>query len=492
MRLLSAVWASCALCAPSMAQDLTRDFAETRLPGIEVYGDRAEGEPGAISILSIEEIEALRADHPAEVLNTLPGVNIQMNSGQEHLIAIRSPVLTSGAGQGSFLILENGVPTRAPAFGNVNSLFELHHETAGAIEVVRGPGSAKYGSNAVHGLINVIAPDTSGENSYSSVLSASTLQRYRGDWTLTGDFSGAETFAALSVQDDLGWRDNTGVDQQKATFRAAFDLGGWDAVAGLTATNLNQETGGFIQGPDAYEDEDIATSNPNPEAFRDAWSARANLRLSRDVGAGRLTFTPYALTQRMIFLQHFLPYQGLEKNGHDSAGLLSRYEMSAGGVDWTFGVDAGWADGFLRETQQRETFGSNDQFPQGVHYDYDVEVLSGALYAEADWKINEDWRVLAGLRGEAHEYSYETAIPPGILGRFQVSPDRDDDFGFVSPKLGVVYSGFDAAELYANYARGARAPQASDLYRIQSQQIPGDADVETLDSLEIGLRGQAF
>ena len=47
-----------------------------------------------------------------------------MNSGQEHLIAIRSPVLTGGAGQGSFLILENGVPTRSPAFGNVNSLIE--------------------------------------------------------------------------------------------------------------------------------------------------------------------------------------------------------------------------------------------------------------------------------------------------------------------------------------------------------------------------------
>jgi outer membrane cobalamin receptor len=101
---------------------------------------------------------------PPEILNQLPGVNVQMNSGQEHLIAIRSPVLTGGAGQGSFLILENGVPTRSPAFGNVNSLIEPHHEVADAIEVVRGPGSAKYGSNAVHGLINVILPEP-GEGS---------------------------------------------------------------------------------------------------------------------------------------------------------------------------------------------------------------------------------------------------------------------------------------------------------------------------------------
>ena len=74
-------------------------------------------------------------------------------------------MLTGGAGQGSFLILENGAPTRAAAFGNVNALFELHHETAGAIEVVRGPASAKYGSNAVHGLVNVIHPGPAGRAS---------------------------------------------------------------------------------------------------------------------------------------------------------------------------------------------------------------------------------------------------------------------------------------------------------------------------------------
>ena len=38
-------------------------------------------------------------------------------------------------------------------------------------------------------------------------------------------------------------------------------------------------------------------------------------------------------------------------------------------------------------------------------------------------------------------------------------------------------------------ARGSRAPQASDLYRLQSQQGTAEAEVETLDSFEIGVRG---
>ena len=96
--------------------------------------DRPPNQPGALAVMVGSEIDDISADHPAELLNTLPGVNIHINSGQEHLLAIRSPVLTGGAGQGSFLILQNGVPTRSPAFGNVNMLFEVHHEVAEAVE----------------------------------------------------------------------------------------------------------------------------------------------------------------------------------------------------------------------------------------------------------------------------------------------------------------------------------------------------------------------
>ena len=91
--------------------DATSPFCPERdnrvLATITTFGDRNPEGAGAVSILDAETIASIAADHPAEVLNTLPGVNIHTNSGQEHLIAIRSPVLTGGAGQGSFLILES-------------------------------------------------------------------------------------------------------------------------------------------------------------------------------------------------------------------------------------------------------------------------------------------------------------------------------------------------------------------------------------------------
>lgn len=481
------------LAERGLAPDASSPFCPERsnrvLTTITTYGDRSPEGAGAISILDAETIAAVAADHPAEVLNTLPGVNIHTNSGQEHLIAIRSPVLTGGAGQGSFLILENGVPTRSPAFGNVNSLLEPHHETAEAIEVVRGPGSAKYGSNAVHGLINVILTDPSGYPLRQANASYGSLGRYKGDLIYDQGYLGR---ASLSVQKDTGWRDNTGLFQLKGSGVAETVYAGWNVTAWASASYLEQETADFIQGPDAFKDSEIAKANDDPLAYRDAWSARGALRLEREVADGTLTLTPFARTQQMDFRQHFLPNRSFEKNGHTGLGVMSRYEREATDTfTWRIGADVDLATGYLRESQP-EPFGffpGDARFPVGIHYDYDVDTFVGALWAESDWQLSEALTVLFGLRGETHSYDYANDAPVGINGRFNVPDDRTDDFGFVTPKVGLIYNASDAISLYANYARGSSAPQASDLYRLQSQQIVAEAEVETLDSFEIGARG---
>ncbi|MEM7328480.1 MAG: TonB-dependent receptor [Pseudomonadota bacterium] len=459
------------------------------LATITTYGDRSPEAAGAISILNAESIEITAADHPAEILNTLPGVNIHTNSGQEHLLAIRSPVLTGGAGQGSFLILENGVPTRSPAFGNVNSLLEPHHETAEAIEVVRGPGSAKYGSNAVHGLVNVILTDPGGEELRQVNASYGSLGRYKGDLIYDQGYLGR---ASLSVQKDTGWRDNTGLFQLKSSGVAETVYAGWNVTAWASAAYLEQETADFIQGADAFEDRDLAKANDDPLAYRDAWAARGAVRLEREIANGTLTLTPFARLQQMDFRQHFLPYRGFEKNGHTGLGVMSRFEREASDtVTWRVGADLDLASGYLRETQPTPFgfFPGDSRFPVGVHYDYSVDTIVGAVWGELDWKLSDQLTVLAGLRSEAHSYDYQTDAPVGINGRFNVPADRRDEFGFATPKLGLVYEASEAVSLYANYARGSRAPQASDLYRLQSQQGTAEAEVETLDSFEIGARG---
>lgn len=477
--------ASAVPCALAQESGTPVRLAELRLPSVETYGDRPQAAPGSRAILDAERISETAADRPAEILNQAPGVNIQMNSGQEHLIAIRSPVLTAGAGQGSFLILENGVPARSPAFGNVNSLIEPHLEIADGIEIVRGPGSARYGSNAVHGLINVMLP---GPDSPQTVrASYGTLGRWRADASVNAT---GRVRLNLSLMKDTGWRSRTGADQQKLSAVAGADIAGWDGTVWLSGSNLNQETAGFIQGPRAYKDEGRRKSNPNPEAFRDAWSARAGARLVRDLGPGTLTLMPNLHTQAMVFSQHFLPYGGVEKNAHTGGGLMVRYEFDPGErVSWRFGADTDYASGYLKEIQPLPH--PSPAFPQGLHYNYAVDTLALALWGEAEIALAPGLRLLAGVRTEAHDFDYSTRIPAGIRGRFKVVPDRSDDFSFITPKLGLIWDR-DGYSLYANYARGARAPQVSDLYRLQNLQQPGQVSEETLDSAEIGARGAAL
>ncbi len=472
----------------AMPQAFAQD-AEDRslLPRVVVDGDRLETDPGSVSFIDEDLVSETLADHPAEILNVLPGVNIHTNSGQEHLIAIRSPVLNGGAGQGSFLVLQNGVPTRSPAFGNVNMLFEPHHEIADSIGVVRGPGSAAYGSNAVHGVVDLFLPsaETSGTD---FTISSSTLSRSRGD-IVTGN--GSQVFG-LSVQHDAGWRDDTSVDQQKLYLASAVEFAGWSGQAWLSAMNLNQETGGFIQGFESYEDEDVSESNPNPEAFRDAQFAMAAIDLNRSFGEYDVNVTPYARWQEMEFRQHFLPYKGFEENSHSAFGVMGDVTRYHDDLRWTIGGMVDAASGDLLETQPAPFgfFPGDSRFPVGVHYDYTVETLAFALWGELEYEISDNIRVLAGLRAETHDYDYTTRAPSGVNGRFNVPADRSDSFDLVTPKLGIIWDdAIGNVALYANYARGQRAPQASDLYRLQSLQTVGEVKSETLDSLEIGARG---
>ena len=89
------------------------------------------GEVGSWSAADAEDLDLIGATHPTEALVRVPGVWISRGSGQEHLTAIRSAVLTGAGACGEFLYLENGLPVRPAGFCNVNNLFEHNTEQAG-------------------------------------------------------------------------------------------------------------------------------------------------------------------------------------------------------------------------------------------------------------------------------------------------------------------------------------------------------------------------
>jgi outer membrane cobalamin receptor len=158
MPLLNVLRPALALILLSIGSELQA----ARLDEVIVTATRRPGalidHPGSVSRIAMDSVVLTGATHGSELLNRAPGAMIQRGSGQESLTALRSPVLTGAGACGAVLVLEDGIPIRPVGTCNVNELFEVNVEQAAAVELLRGPGSALYGSSAVHGIVNVITP----------------------------------------------------------------------------------------------------------------------------------------------------------------------------------------------------------------------------------------------------------------------------------------------------------------------------------------------
>jgi len=447
--------------------------------------EQRDGAPAAVAVLEAGELDRIGAQHVSEALNRLAGVALHRGNGAEHLTAIRSPVLTGGAGAGSFLFLEDGVPLRAAGFANVNGLFEAADELAGRIEVVRGPGPSAYGSNALHGLVNVVTPDprTAGVSvrAEAGSFGRASLRAMAGGAT---DFGAASI--GLAVRHEDGWRDDASLLRTALQARADGEAGATRWSLRGSWIHLEQETATFVQGFEAFRDRELSRRNANPEAFRDARALRAALHVEHAFSAGlSANAVIHARSNVMDFRMHFLPGAPLERSGHDSIGLQSALVRDTGGTRLTAGFDAELTDGFLFEFQENPTIGP---FVQGLHYDYSVTALTTAGFVQARREVSPALTLEAGARLEHTHYDYDNRGPDGISGRFLRLPDRTDGFTTFAPNAGFVWRTGERTRLFGRAARGVRAPQTTELYRLQPGQEIDGISPERMDSLELGAR----
>ncbi|NNU15840.1 TonB-dependent receptor [Parvularcula sp. ZS-1/3] len=433
--------------------------------------------PASLSLLDgpIQELISPRA--PAELLNRAPGVFVQSGSGREHLTAIRSPVLTGGAGAGSFLFLQDGIPLRAAGFANVNGLFHAGFPFAESVEVLRGPGDVAYGANALHGAINVrsAAP---GEGDTAFTLSAGSFDRGRA----IGSLNREGLSAGLSVLQDGGYRADSGALELKGQLAAKIGEG----TLRLSVHHLEQETAGFVLGDDAFKDDALRRSNPNPDAFRDVRHALVSFEQPFSAGGWEGTVTPFARATDMEFRMHFLPGTPLEENDHASIGVQSiAFRSLSDAMQVAVGFDADITEGALTEIQTAPTRFS---FVQGVHYDFEVVAQEAAPFAKLLWEASDRLALEGGVRLTHTRYDYDNNTAANVVGRFRRPADREDDFTTVTGKLAGTFAISPGQSVYASLARGARAPQIAELYRIQVNQDPEGIEPETLDSAELGWR----
>ena len=452
----------------------------------------------SLTSINEKELEDLDAQHPKQIFRRSPGVWISRGSGQEHLTAIRSPVLTGPGACGSFLVLEYGLAVRPTGFCNVNGLFETFYEMATKVETITGPASARYGANAMHGVINILSQPISSENKIYTNIGPNDYKNFKiragnqKNLSFDGFFAGND-----------GFRDQSGYDQQKIRIQSNFLISSWSTTLKATLTNLNQETAGYINGLDSYKDEDFSKRNFNPEAYRDANSQRISLRLTRENNNTVDAITAYIRNNDMKFFQHFLPGTPLEENNHTSVGAVFQRISDYEAFSFVRGFQFDLAKAELTEIQKDALTTSsafnNATRPQGKHYDYEVDSLVYAIFAGIeDFYINDHLNLFADARAEFIEYDYsnnmisgntkEDGTNCGFGGCYYNRPaDRTDNFNEISARIGLV-TNFQKLNYFAQISLGFRPPQINEAYRLQKKQNVTDIDSETLTMLEVGSR----
>jgi iron complex outermembrane recepter protein len=455
--------------------------------------------------VSGQELQLVSESHPAQIFAQVPGAWVTQGGGQESLTGLRSPLFTGQGACGAFLLLEDGIPVQPAGFCNVNALLEINTEQAAAIEVIRGPGSVLYGGNALHGIINVLtrAPDALPKDDARFELGSNDYKRLLVSF---GSWDGESGFrVSANASHDGGFRADSGYDQQKLDLRYDHSEGNLDSETLLAVTNLDQKTAGYIYGISAYKSESLRDSNPTSGAYRDAqsWLLAQRWRAALD-GGSELDFTPYVRRNTMAFVQHFIPGEPVGDDADNSLGAkLALHTQPDSDTQVIYGLDSEFAHGSILQYQVQPPLTSGAfERQQGLQYDYVAEDRTLAVYARVSHQWTPQWIVDGGLRVEGSHYSYENFLPLGDtqadgsacpLGPclFNRPADRSDQFINVMPKAGLTWLVTDSQTVYAKVGRGARAPQADELYSLQSGQETADLHSETLDDYELGWRGAA-
>jgi len=104
----------------------------------------------AVTVIGRDEIEARREPTVAELLRTVPGVEV-VRGGPP---GSATSVFLRGAASAHTLVLVDGVRVNSPAVGGFDWA-DLTTDSVERIEVLRGPQSALYGSEAIGGVVSV-------------------------------------------------------------------------------------------------------------------------------------------------------------------------------------------------------------------------------------------------------------------------------------------------------------------------------------------------
>ena len=308
----------------------------------------------SVTVIGREEIERSRAASGFDILRRVPGVTVTQNGG----FGAESVVRLRGAESGQVQVLLDGVEVNDPssAAGDFNFAGLL---TPGIerIEVLRGPQSALYGSDAVGGVISLTTGVGDGPATGTLTGEYGSFDTIRGSGTIAG-----------------------------ATDRVAYGL----SAAGVT-------TNGFSR-----RDEDLGfTEDDSTQAVNLTGRATASLTpsLSAEAAAGYL----YTDSELDISSRN-------ERVGDGTRELAyGRLSLEHEGLDGALTTRANFA---VSNTERDITDPERTSRFTGRRFEGD---------ARADWAVNAQWTLIGGAGVEEEQGEGEDIGGPSPGQRFDES-----------------------------------------------------------------------
>lgn len=384
------VWGGTAFAQEDLQEFALEDMVVTasRVPTQKV------DTPADISVITKEEIADQNYASASDALRAIPGVNV-LGSGAKGSSMGQDKILLNGDER--VLVLVDGRRMNLGSSGNSSADWLPPVNAIERIEVLKGGGSALYGTDAVSGVINVIMKKGSDIGNHVTVKAAG------GSWN-------AEQYAiSASGSTDSGLGLIVSATKER---RGEYKFKNANGKSQMMKNSGYDDTGVIVKldqkvGEDnriGVNFEHINAEGGSPFGFSKWGTTDSHKRISNNVA---LRYDWNESSDEKGYVQVYKNYQ----HAHFRSPSVSNQSNF---TDSTVGFEA----------QQNFKFSETDAFTAGLEY-YKTTVDNNALYtgkrdinnkaifAENRWEFAPTWQLNTGLRYDHHS-RYGSEVTPKV------------------------------------------------------------------------------
>jgi outer membrane receptor for ferrienterochelin and colicin len=174
---------------PTNPPDEPQKYEETVVVSASRTEEKLANAPATMSVITASTIQQATSQNFAELLRTIPGLNLTQVSARDINVTSRAATGTLATG---LLALLDGRSLYQDMFGFVMwDFLPVNLNEIKQIEVIRGPASAVWGANALYGVVNVISKSPREMQGTSATFGIGAFARANGEdsaslWYISG------------------------------------------------------------------------------------------------------------------------------------------------------------------------------------------------------------------------------------------------------------------------------------------------------------------